>query len=57
MSAMVRDQLFQNSKSSDKMVEEKEGHGSYLIVECRHSLNPFGKIVNCDYNILMVISR
>ena len=54
---MVRDQLFQNSKSSDKMVEEKEGHGSYLIVECRHSLNPFGKIVNCHDNILMVISR
>lgn len=53
---MVKGQLFQNPKSSTNMVEEKEGHGSYHIVECRHGLNPFSKIVNYHDNILVVIS-
>ena len=56
MLAVVRDQLFRNSESSNNMVKEKEGGGSGRIVKSGHGLDPFGEIVNRHNDILMVTS-
>ena len=56
MSAMVRDQLFRNPKSSNNMVKEKEGCGSCSVVKCWHSLDPFCEIVDRHDDIFMVTS-
>jgi hypothetical protein len=39
------------------MVEKEKGSRFTTIVQCRHRLGPFGKIVNCDYNIPMPPGR
>ena len=54
MSAVVRDQLFRNSESSDNVVKEKEGCGSCRVVKCWHSLGPFCEIVDRHNDIFMV---
>lgn len=57
ISAMLRDQLFLNSESSNDMVKEKEGSGGCCIVECWHSFDPFCEIVNHHDDIYVVTNR
>ena len=54
---MVSDMLFQNSKLSNNLVENKM-HG-YLIIGFNHghSLFPFREIIDSHYNVMMPPSR
>jgi hypothetical protein len=55
MFTMVRHKLEGDSKVSNDMVKEESGCGVCHVVECWHSFNPFGEVVNDDYYVFMPI--
>jgi hypothetical protein len=40
---------------SDDMVKEELSCSIDHVVECRHSFDPFGEVVDCDYDVFVPI--
>ena len=45
------------AEPGDYMIEKEKGSCFTSVIQCRHRLGPFGKIVNSDYNIPMPPGR
>jgi hypothetical protein len=54
---MVSDNLSQNSKHGDKLIEQKQSYSLNVIRKRRHGLRPLCKVVDNHYDIMMSPSQ
>jgi hypothetical protein len=55
--SMVSDNLTQDTKSSDNLIENKEGDSLPIVFNYRHGLDPLSKVVDDHDNVSMPPSR
>jgi hypothetical protein len=57
VTAMISDNLTQDTESSDILIENKEGDSIPIIFKCRHGLDPLSKLVYDHDNLLIPPSQ
>ena len=50
---MIKYQLFQNTKMGNDMAKEELNDCFCCVVECSHGLYQFGKVINCNNDVLV----
>jgi hypothetical protein len=53
---VVGDQMDGNSKERNDMIEEETSNDVFCILGIGHGFDPFGKLVDTSYNILVPIT-
>jgi hypothetical protein len=54
---MINDNLTRDTEPGDNLIEYEEGDNLSIRFNCRHGLDPLGKVVDDHDNVLMPPSR